>query len=392
MQLFSWLTKRMTGRRQNRRAPACRPAPRFRPHLEALEDRTVPSTFYAATASDLIQDIQAANQQGGANTIVLTAPASSPYAMTAANNSTDGPTALPQITSGDNLTIRTGNGTATPGYGDALDAGKGGRLFDVAAGGSLTLQNLTLQNGQVIGLGGPTITAKGGAISNHGTLILSQVMVQNCATVGFRGQVASAAGGGIWSDGSLTVENSTFNGNSATGSDGSGGQKGGNAYGGALYIAGGSASITGSFFGQGNSALGGTAGAGGGGSAYGGAVYVAAGTVTMNADTVGNPPGTTGAKSNVAQGASASAVGYGGGIYVAGGHVTLTNDTIEYNTAAGIGQNGAFEPIPTLVGHGGGVFVASGASVSIDSFTLAHTILNKSFRNINIDGTYTLLK
>jgi hypothetical protein len=128
VQLLSWLTKRMTGRSQNRRAPACRPAPRFRPQLEALEDRTVPSTFYAATASDLIQDIQAANQQGGANTIVLTAPASSSYAMSNA-----------QIAAGDNLTILTGNGTTTPGYGDTLDAGRKGRLFDVVAGGSLTL-------------------------------------------------------------------------------------------------------------------------------------------------------------------------------------------------------------------------------------------------------------
>ena len=33
MQLFSWLAKRMTGRPQDRRAP------RFRPQLEALEER-----------------------------------------------------------------------------------------------------------------------------------------------------------------------------------------------------------------------------------------------------------------------------------------------------------------------------------------------------------------
>src|SRR5689334_10830962 len=56
MPLFSWLLERMTVPRQLRRATARRPAPRFRPHLEALEDRTVLSTFYAATASDLIGD------------------------------------------------------------------------------------------------------------------------------------------------------------------------------------------------------------------------------------------------------------------------------------------------------------------------------------------------
>ena len=90
---------------------------------------------------------------------------------------------------------------------------------------------------------------------------------------------------------------------------------------------------------------------------------------------------------------ASSAVGYGGGgIYVAGGHVTLTNDTIEYNTAAGIGQNGAFEPIPTLVGHGGGVCGRSWLpSVSIDSSPWPTPSQTRAC-NINIDGTYTLLK
>lgn len=263
MQLFSWLTKRMTGRPQNRRAPACRPAPRFRPRLETLEERTVLSTFYAATASDLIQDIHAADQQGGANTIVLTAPTTSPYVMTKVDNYTDGPTALPQITSGNNLTVLTSNGTTPPAYGDTLDAAKNGRLFDVAAGGSLTLQNVTLQNGSVFVLG-PGVTEKGGAISNQGTLVLSSVMIQQNAAVGYPSNVQDAAGGGVWSNGSLTVENATvFWGNSATGSAGYG-KTGGNAFGGALYIASGTANVTDSFFGRanykGNTAMGGQAG------------------------------------------------------------------------------------------------------------------------------------
>ena len=45
-------------------------APRFRPRLELLEDRMLPSTFYAATASDLIADIKAANLQGGPTRLV----------------------------------------------------------------------------------------------------------------------------------------------------------------------------------------------------------------------------------------------------------------------------------------------------------------------------------
>jgi hypothetical protein len=43
MQLLSWLRKRMIGRPQSRHTPANRPAPRFRPRLEALEGRDLPS-------------------------------------------------------------------------------------------------------------------------------------------------------------------------------------------------------------------------------------------------------------------------------------------------------------------------------------------------------------
>ena len=96
------------------------------------------------------------------------------------------------------------------------------------------------------------------------------------------------------------VENSVFTANSAIGSDNFGiAKNGGNAFGGAICITGGTANITGSFFGaygltQGNTAEGGMQGGGGSfrdGSGYGGALYVAGGIVTMNADTVGNPPG-----------------------------------------------------------------------------------------------------
>jgi hypothetical protein len=58
--------------------------------LEHLEDRTTPSTFNAATVSDLIADINAANKAGGASTIALTAPTSSPYIPTVVHNVTCG--------------------------------------------------------------------------------------------------------------------------------------------------------------------------------------------------------------------------------------------------------------------------------------------------------------
>jgi hypothetical protein len=127
-----------------------------RPRLEALEDRTLLNSYFAATAADLITDIGLANQAGGTNTITLSAAPSSPYTLTAVDNSTDGATGLPVITAGDNLTI-VGNGdtigrstaSGTPAF----------RLLDVAAGATLTLQGLTLTNGLASGSG---VSAQGG--------------------------------------------------------------------------------------------------------------------------------------------------------------------------------------------------------------------------------------
>jgi hypothetical protein len=144
-----WLNKlyqRWMGRTTTWRRPLQHSAwqHRARLTLEQLEDRLVPSNFTAAAVSDLIADINAANQHGGTNTITLTAPTTSPYTLTAVNNTTDGATGLPVIAAKDNLTIvgnadiiQRSGASGTPGF----------RLIDVAAGASLTLQNLTLQGG-----------------------------------------------------------------------------------------------------------------------------------------------------------------------------------------------------------------------------------------------------
>src|SRR5262245_25386215 len=109
MLFLSWLRKRTSIRSRRGDGFQIRPtARRFRPQLEALEERTLPSTYYAATAPDLIADINAANKGGGSNTIVLTAPTTSPYVLTAVNNNTNGANGLPVINGGskaENLTI-----------------------------------------------------------------------------------------------------------------------------------------------------------------------------------------------------------------------------------------------------------------------------------------------
>jgi hypothetical protein len=333
--------------------------------LEQLEDRMVPSNFTAATVSDLIADIHAANQAGGANTITLVAPTSSPYVLTAADNATDGPTGLPVIAANDNLTI-VGNGdliersaaAGTPAF----------RLLDVAAG-ALTLQNLTLQNGLAQGWG---VSAEGGAVYNQGSLHLNGVTVQNNVAQGG----PAAAGGGIYSNGTVTVEGGTKVQNN---------QAFGGAYGrgmgGGVYVAGGSATLTNVSLSS-NTARGGYFVFGNyppvpfGLPGYGGGLYVAGGIVTLTSATLA---------SNLAQGCNvhrgSGGNGFGGALYVAGGSVTLRNDTVTGNSA--VGGTG----YPLGLAEGGGIFINPLATVCLDAFTVAHTIGNKPD---NIFGSYTI--
>jgi hypothetical protein len=331
-----------SGRARHPRAPA-KPRRGLRLHLEQLEDRALPSSYSAATVSDLIADINAANAAGGTNTITLTAPTTAPYVLTARNNNTDGANGLPVIASKDILTII--------GSGDTIDANQGPRLFDVAAGASLTLQNMTLQNGFTEGAGA---AAEGGAIYNQGTLDLSAVTVQGCVAQGTAGTDGGdllghhganisgipggpAAGGAIWSDGSLTLENGTLiqNNQAVGGNGGPGGQfiagsPGGSAFGGGVYIAGGTANLTGVTINN-NSVIPGQSGGGvptpvG----YGGGLYVANGKVNLSGDTVDG---------NTAGAGNPNLFGDGGGMYLAGGTVTLCNDTVQNNIAFFFGNS-----------------------------------------------------
>jgi hypothetical protein len=361
--------------REWRRSPRRRRASSFCLAAEVLEVRSLLSSYYAATASDLVADIKAANLQGGANTIALTAPTTSPYVMSRFDNNTNGWNMLPVIANGDNLTILTNNGSASPGFGDSISGAGGGRLFDVATGASLAIENVTLQD-----CGSSTFiyyVVNGGAIYNQGTLVLSHVLVERNTVNG----PAAVEGGAIWSNGSLTVENACqFLSNSALSDYTSNYGELGSASGGTIYIAGGTANIMGSTFGGSFGNYGffaqNTANAP---KAYGGAVYVAGGTVAMSGDTIG--PSAFGGWTNQATyqpawgNPSGLWISEGGGLYVAGGTVTLTNDTITHNFAD----------------YGAGIFISSGTKVYLDSFTKANTFYNGSNPRTGIWGPYTVL-
>ncbi|HKB39511.1 MAG TPA: hypothetical protein VKD72_23950, partial [Gemmataceae bacterium] len=183
------LRQRLFGVTRNSR-PSRRPT--AQPTVEHLEVRNVLSTFTAATVGDLIADINAANAQGGKNTINLT---STTYTLTAVDNTTDGPTGLPVIAPGDQLTIDGNGATIT------RSAGRF-RLLDVAADASLTLNDLTLQNGFAFGSG---VAAEGGGIFSQGKLTLNDVTMTINSAVGASGTAGNpgtdgqdAAGGAIF--------------------------------------------------------------------------------------------------------------------------------------------------------------------------------------------------
>src|SRR5262249_4706187 len=171
MPLFSWLHKSMNGRSRTPRTSARKPTPRFRPQLEGLEDRWMPSTFTVLNnldsgAGSLRADIAKAHS---GDTIVF-------------DSSLAGQTI--NLTSGE-LLIR-GNLTITGlGAGQlTVSAGGHSRVFEVAAKSGLTISGLTISNGY--------IWIDGGGILNHGTLTITSSTLSN--------NDGGAYGGAIYND------------------------------------------------------------------------------------------------------------------------------------------------------------------------------------------------
>jgi len=166
------------------------------------------------------------------------------------------------------LTI-SGNGTVQP--------------FQVSAGITFNLQNLTVANGKAT-------ATDGGALADNSS---ATTIITGCA---FTGNSATGTGGAIAASGTMTISDTLFSGNTAT------------TYGGAISVSGALAltnvTITGN-----------TATSGGG-------IYTTAGTTALINTTI----------------ASNNATIQGGGIDVAGGTLSLKN-TIVAGNAAGIGND-----------------------------------------------------
>ena len=142
--------------------------------------------FTATNVAELESHINTANANGEDDTIRLAA--STNFLLTAA---------LPTIVFDGTLTIE-GMG------GSIIDGNNSVRPFTVAVGADLTLDNLTVRNGQV--------TGDGGGIFNSGTLNISDSIIS--------GNSATGDGGGIFNSGTLNISDSIISGNSATGDGG----------------------------------------------------------------------------------------------------------------------------------------------------------------------------
>ncbi|HUM03566.1 MAG TPA: kelch repeat-containing protein, partial [Thermoanaerobaculia bacterium] len=121
----------------------------------------------------------------------------------------DTSTALPHVTSGTNLTIN-GNGATIERLG--VDGVPAFRLFTVDGGATLALNDLTVRNG---GCGSTAVCPllEGGGVLNAGTLNVTRGTFLSNAS---QGDLTNSRGGAIRNDfGTVSVDQSTFTGNRA---------------------------------------------------------------------------------------------------------------------------------------------------------------------------------
>ncbi len=336
MQLFAWLRQPADGRRH--RAPSHKPHPasRFRPRLEALEDRWLPSTLTVLNTADSGPGSLRAEIAGarGGDTIAF-APSLTGQTIT--------------LTS-DELAIAKSLKIQGPGAGQLTISGGGSwRVFEVdGANTNVTLSGLTItqgdgvagtiddnEGGGVLNFGNLTISNStlsgnwatfGGGIYNAGTLLVSSSLLSgNFAIPGYiagwgslRDGLLYGVGGGIYNASKATVSNSTLSGNWAT-------------YGGGIYnYSGDSLTVTGSFL--------------------------------LNNSAVPDPYDGSG--------------GSGGGIDNAG-KATVQSSTVSGNSAAGAG-GGISNDLYASLALGGSTVTGNGAPAGADIYNLGSLQLKKS--------------
>src|SRR5262245_24236418 len=247
-----WISTSPRSRAADRRA-------RVRPQraslaVEALEDRTVPSTF---TVLNLAGDGEGSLRQAVLDANSPAYPGADVINFAAGLQGTIALGGVP-LSIADDLTIE-GPGAELL----AVSGEDASRVFEIGAGVAAVLDGLTITRGRA---------DNGGGISNAGTLTVSHCTLSANQAVGGAGH--DARGGGIFDEAPavLTVTHSLFTDNRAVGGDGGPAVHGGEGAGGGIYNLDATLTVTNCTF-TGNQAAGGNGGLGaGGGIANGGAL------------------------------------------------------------------------------------------------------------------------
>ena len=165
--------------------------------------------FNVSSDAELITAINNANANNEDDVITLTAN----ITLTAVDNGSNG---LPVVLAdgSHSLTIE-GDGFTLARDGAAANF----RFFEVDTGADLTLNNLTLSNGNSGTLqGGAVSISSGGTVDINDSTFVNNTSAFDSTTAGFAG-----GAGAIYNGGTLTITGSTFSGNTATGDGGDGG-------------------------------------------------------------------------------------------------------------------------------------------------------------------------
>jgi hypothetical protein len=331
--LFDSLKSRSssTPARRATRNPARRRASAFRPQVEALDDRCLPSTF---TVTNLLDAGAGSGLAGDLRYCVSHATSGNDTIAFGVTGTIDLESALPTLNA--SVAIQGPGASQLTVERDAPFASNFG-IFSVGSAASVAISALTLTGGTM------------GAVINSGALTISDCVLSG--NYNYTGDynynfLSYGGGGAISNSGALTISRSTISYNQTY----AGG--GGDGAGGAIFMIGGTLAIDSStlydnYAQGGNGDLGSPDAPGGpspgwpAGNAFGGAVYIGAGVASIDHSTIADNAVVGGVMFLYSGGEGISGLGSGGGIYNAGSlqmHDTIVAGNVTYS---GQGLSGA---------------------------------------------------
>lgn len=192
--------------RIGRSGPAPRRPQRFRPAVQALEDRLVPTRWLVTSSADPVHEVRgtlryAVDHAHDGDVIDIT-PVSVEFHGRLVRQQR-----LIKLTQGElflNHNVTIDGFSPSPTAAAGISGNFHSRVFEVAPGAVVDLMNLFIFNGNGAGRDD---SGSGGAIDNRGTLTLSEGMVLR--------NTAALTGGAIANRGNLTIADSEVGGNSA---------------------------------------------------------------------------------------------------------------------------------------------------------------------------------